>query len=133
MNRVTARFGTVPGGSRNSAMGRYSLAAGYRAEATQDYSTSFGFSGFICTGRMANDFNICAGTMIINDIDVGEVLSRRQLSEVDGSMKTLSQQQKTLQELSKRDMEQDAIAQDQSKTLEDLKQQLSQLLEAKSA
>jgi uncharacterized coiled-coil protein SlyX len=135
LGKVTGRFGTAVGGSRNTAMGRYSLAAGYRAEAGEDYSVSLGFSGLICTGRIDYDINICATTMMINDIDLTSLISRRRELEARGTdeaadelLKTLAEQEKTLSEMTKRDAEQDAISQEQSKTLAHLKGRLSELL-----
>merc|ERR1712196_137885 len=131
MGKVSGRFGSVLGGSRNTAMGRYTLTAGYRAEAVQDYSVSLGFSGTICTGRIDYDVNICTTSMMINDIDLTALISRRRLEDVDSAddlLKTLHEQEKTLSEMTKRDAEQDAITQEQSKTLANLKAQLSELL-----
>jgi len=135
MNVVRGRHGAVIGGSRNTVQGRYSLAMGFRAEATQDLAGSMGFSSYICTGRMEKDLNICSESFMINDLDVGSILSRRQLQEsaTEEGAKIVARQEKTLAEMAKRDAEQDALVQEQSKALADLKAQLAVLLSSRAS
>lgn len=72
--KAVGRFSSVLGGSKNSARGRYSLAAGFRSIAHGEFSAALGFKGpdlvtddfypCIATGR--NEFRICADKIVLD-------------------------------------------------------------------
>merc|ERR1719231_1388591 len=133
MNQVSGRFGTILGGGRNYARGRYSIAAGYSANAYGDYSVTFGLTGEECTNDLAHSFAICSNTLSLNGDDVAKTLeymeSRRGLTEskemvadVEGK---LGEHSKLIEEHHKHNDAQDELMAQQEKTISEIQALLS--------
>ena len=105
-NLVTGRYASVLGGSRNTAKARHSAVMGYQAITSGQVSLVMGFGGHhgdldktnndaFCAleAQYDNSVLICADQILLNDLDVGELITpfRRLKSSVNRVQETLDQ------------------------------------------
>jgi len=88
-SKITSRFHTVLGGSKNTGAGRFGFSAGYRGKASADYSAVISLSSQPCEAR-GGGLAVCADSFTVVDssgdsYDVVDLFDRRvrDLAEVE--------------------------------------------------
>jgi hypothetical protein len=119
MNQVSGRFGTILGGARNYARGRYSVAAGYSANANQDYTMAVGLTGKQCDVDTPNTFGVCTETLTINGVDIVQTLEymtvRRGLGAGAAAAAAEEEEEASVEKIASKLQEQDKLIAEQHK------------------